>query len=91
MSLSETIKLYHRYGLVITPLRGKIPTEKNWQSQKQLPISAFKGVVSAGFVIPKNILVIDVDNHENQNGTASLKKISEDFNFNFFFASNCKN
>ncbi len=90
MSLLETIKLYHRYGLVITPLRGKIPTEKNWQSQKQLPISAFKGVVSAGFVIPKNILVIDVDNHENQNGTASLKKISEDFNFNFFSQATVK-
>lgn len=83
MSLLKTIETYHKYGLVITPLRGKIPTEKNWQAQKQLPINYFKEVVSAGFVIPKNIVVIDVDNHDNQNGTASLKQISQDFNFDF--------
>ena len=83
MSLIETIKQYHRYGLVITPLRGKVPVLKNWQSQNQLNIEEFKDILSAGFVIPKNFLVIDVDNHNDNQGTLSLKKMSENFGFNF--------
>lgn len=83
MSLIETIKQYHRYGLVITPLRGKVPILKNWQSQNQLNIEEFKDILSAGFVIPKNFLIIDVDNHNDNQGTLSLKKMSENFDFNF--------
>lgn len=84
MSLLETIQIYHRYGLVITPLRGKIPTQPNWQAQKQLNINSFKNVYSAGFVIPENYIVIDVDNHNNQAGSESLKKMIADFDFDFF-------
>jgi predicted P-loop ATPase len=83
MTLLETIELYHKYGLVITPLRGKVPFLNNWQEQKQLPIENFNGAFSAGFVIPKNYLVIDVDNHDNDQGTISLKKMNQDYGFNF--------
>lgn len=82
-ALMKTIELYHKYNLVITPLRGKRPFLKDWQSQNQLDIKEFKDVLSAGFVIPKNFLVIDVDNHDNDQGTLSLKKMSENFGFNF--------
>lgn len=86
MLLLDTIKLYHAHGLVVTPLRDKKPFIKNWQQeewQSTFSKERYKDVVSAGFVIPKNYLVIDVDNHDNQQGTASIKQMSVDYNYNF--------
>lgn len=80
--LLETILKYHDAGFSITPLRDKIPFKKNWQHAGKLNQSEFENVKSAGWVIPKTHLVIDVDNHDaEKTGNKSLKQLSESFNF----------
>ncbi len=85
--LLETIKRYHSAGLVIIPLLDKRPSTRDWQNQEwqpKLDLAVFKNTKSAGFVIPSDYLVIDVDNHENQQGSITLKEMSKHYNFDFF-------
>jgi len=85
--LIEVIKSYHKAGFVVTPLNGKIPVQKNWQkttlelSKGQLDNGDFDTINSAGFVIPDDMIIVDVDNHDNTNGTDSLKKLSEHYKY----------
>lgn len=85
--LIEIIKKYHQAGFIITPLNGKIPTQKNWQratleeSKGQLDNGDFNSINSAGFVIPDSMIIVDVDNHGDNTGTESLKKLSEHYGF----------
>jgi predicted P-loop ATPase len=88
--LLSTIRQYHKAGYVITPLNGKAPTRKNWhkttlqQSKDQLDNGDFNNCQSAGFVIPDNLIIVDVDNHatggENL-GDKNLKLLSEKYDF----------
>lgn len=93
-SLESEVSRYISCGYPVTPVgrtSGKIPILKNWQnttcelSKTYLEKGVFRNdnVSGASFVIPQNILVIDVDNHGNFKGEASLKKISEDLNYDF--------
>jgi len=60
---------------------------KPWQkttlelSKDQLDNGDFDTINSAGFVIPDDMIIVDVDNHDNTNGTDSLKKLSEHYKY----------
>lgn len=84
--LLENIELYHQNGWVLTPLNDKRPFVNGWQNAKwseKLNITPFENVKSAGWVIDKKFVVIDVDNHKDKSGTESLKKMSEHYGFDF--------
>ena len=88
--LFDTIAEYHANGWVITPLRDKVPYIKGWQ-HTQWPQKLEQGELltcqSAGWVIPKDYVVLDVDNHEKDGhkiGTETLKKLSTHFGFDLF-------
>lgn len=69
------LKMYKDAGLPLIPLRGKIPFTPNWQNEPIQPESLHPKKfidLNAGFVIPDNILVVDVDNRQ------TLSKLSED-------------
>lgn len=85
-ALRKQVKKYHENGYVITPLRDKIPIQKDWQKQQwqeEINHGLFANCSSLGFVIPKNIVVIDVDNHGDNDGSESLEKMSKHYGFNF--------
>ena len=82
---------YHQYGYSLIPLKDKIPQQQNWQKQVWKPDfddKSFKECSSLGFVIPKNVVVIDVDNHNNKIGDASLEAMSKYYDFDF--KKNCQ-
>lgn len=88
--LLSIIQSYHRSGFIVTPLNGKIPVIKNWQkttleqSKDQLDNGGFDGYKSFGFVVPDNIIIVDVDNHSTNGenlGDKNLKLLSEKYNF----------
>lgn len=89
-NLFETVKEYHANGWVLTPLRDKVPYVKGWQHTKWQPDldqGIFQNCKSAGWVIPKDYVVIDVDNHEKDGrklGSETLKKLSAHFGFDLF-------
>lgn len=89
-TLLETINSFHQQGLVLTPLKDKVPFMKGWQNKAfstTLDQGEFENCKSAGWVIPQNYIVIDVDNHTNDGqkiGTENLKKMSEHYGFDFF-------
>lgn len=87
-ALKSVIESYIKAGFTVTPLNGKIPALKNWQkttlqeSKDQLDNGGFEHCKSAGFVIPDNIIIVDVDNHgEGKLGDESLKLLSEKYGF----------
>ncbi len=84
--LQGTIELYHKNGFALTPLKDKRPFVSGWQNTKHkepLDLTQFQNVKSAGWVIPKDYVVIDVDNHDNKAGSESLKKMSEHYGYDF--------
>jgi hypothetical protein len=85
MNLQETIELYHQNKLALTPLRDKEAFQKNWQKTKWSAENKLKTTSSsAGWVIPEDYIVVDVDNHDDQRlGSKNLKKMSEHYGFNF--------
>lgn len=84
--LLKNIEKYHQNGWVITPLNDKRPFINGWQNSKwseKLNLAPFENVNSAGWVIDKKFVVIDVDNHKDKSGNESLKKMSEHYDFDF--------
>jgi len=88
--LTQVIESYHKAGLVITPLTGKIPFGKNWQkttlqqSKAKLDNGEYDKCLSAGFVIPDNMIIVDVDNHSEDGeklGDKNLNLLSEKYKF----------
>jgi len=88
--LRANIESYHKAGYAVTPLNGKIPTTKNWQkttpaqSKDQLDNGHYDNFKSFGFVVPDNVIIIDVDNHGKDGeklGDKNLKLLSEKYNF----------
>jgi len=88
--LVSIIQAYHKAGFAVTPLNGKVPAIKNWQkttleqSKDQLDNGDFDNYQSAGFVIPDNVIIVDVDNHSKDGeklGNKNLKLLSEKYNF----------
>lgn len=80
------IEEYLEQGYVVIPLKDKIPVQNNWQKLKHENVDKrqFRGYSSFGFQIPKNIVVLDVDNHKGSNiGSESLKLLSEEFGIDF--------
>jgi predicted P-loop ATPase len=85
--LLETIALFHSNGFAVTPLRDKVPTKKGWQNNFNTSGDNFDGVTSAGWVIPKDYVVMDVDNHSADGtklGSDNLKRLSAHYGFDFF-------
>jgi predicted P-loop ATPase len=84
--LLEVAQNYIDFGFTIIPLKGKIPTQSNWQKtmwQPQLDESC-KSCESLGFLVPDEIIVIDVDNHsEEKKGWFALENLSKDYDFDF--------
>lgn len=83
--LKNTLIEYHAQGVALTPLNDKAPFGKKWQHTKpeNFNLSTFTNYSSAGMIIPEWMVVIDVDNHGDNEGTKSLEKMSKDFGFNF--------
>ncbi len=84
--LKEMVKRYHKAGYALTPLKEKAPFLRGWQNTKWQPEinhSLFDACSSVGFVLPEDVLVIDVDNHNNTFGDESLKKMTEHYGINF--------
>lgn len=83
-SLRQQIDDYLSLEHVIIPLNDKIPLQKNWQKTTFAEVDkrTFKGFQSFGFVIPEDILIIDVDNHGSNIGDESLVKLATDYNIN---------
>lgn len=85
-ALQKQIEKYHENHFVIIPLQDKAPVQKNWQTQQwkeEIDHKLFANYSSFGFVIPKDYVIIDVDNHGDNQGSASLKKMSEHYGFDF--------
>jgi predicted P-loop ATPase len=84
--LLEVAQNYIDFGFTIIPLKGKIPVQSNWQKtmwQPQLDESC-KSCESLGFLVPDEIIVIDVDNHsEEKKGWSALENLSKDYDFDF--------
>ena len=75
---------YIDFGLTIIPLQDKIPTQGNWQKTEWTPKLAPNclNCSSLGFLIPDEIIVVDVDNHDaEKTGNKSLAAMSEAYGF----------
>ncbi len=87
MEVQRQIEDFTNRGYVIIPLNDKIPVQKEWQNIKwnpEIPHELLEKYTSFGFQIPDEIVVIDVDNHDEENlGSQSIKKLSSDFNYDF--------
>lgn len=84
--LLEVAQSYVNSGFTIIPLKGKIPTQSNWQKTMWQPLldESCKSCESLGFLIPDEIIVIDVDNHSEENkGWSALENLSKDYDFDF--------
>lgn len=84
--LLEVAQMYVDYGFTIIPLREKIPTQHNWQKTQWAPTidQSCLNCKTLGFLVPEEVVVIDIDNHtEEQKGWQSLKRLSQDYDFDF--------
>lgn len=90
--LESQILYYHKNNLATIPLKGKKPFTKQWQaitleqSKADYKNGVYNDIQSVGFVIPENIVVVDVDNHNGDNtGFTSLLKLQQDYSLDFVF------
>ncbi len=91
LSLNPELRLqieeYTKRGYVIIPLDDKSPVQKDWQNiqwNSEFSYNFLENYISFGFQISEDIVVIDVDNHDEQNiGSKSLEKLSNDFDYDF--------
>jgi len=86
IKLLKVAQNYIDFGFTIIPLKGKIPTQSNWQKtmwQPQLDESC-KSCESLGFLIPDDIVVIDIDNHtEEKKGWTALDHLTKEYDYDF--------
>ena len=84
--LLEVAQSYIDFGFTIIPLKDKIPTQANWQKAMWQPVldESCRACNSLGFLVPDEIIVIDVDNHSSEKkGWTALKNLSDDYEFDF--------
>lgn len=84
--LLEVAQNYINNGFTIIPLKEKIPTQSNWQKTLWSPLldPICHSCNSLGFLIPDEIIVLDVDNHSEENkGWTALENLSKDYDYNF--------
>ncbi len=64
-------------------MRGKEPLVSQWQhAPKCVSLDRFKSS-EAGYAVEPGFLIIDVDVRDGKQGLQSLRKLNEDFSFNF--------
>ena len=84
--LLEVAQNYINNGFTIIPLKEKIPTQSNWQKTLWTPLldPICYSCNSLGFLIPDEIIVLDVDNHSEENkGWTALENLSKDYDYDF--------
>jgi len=89
--LKETIKKFYSQKYSIVETLGKAPIMKNWTallSDRKMSGGNWETANEAGFVIPADICVIDVDPRNFPDGQDSLEALSKEINFDLkYYAS----